>query len=65
MISQNVKYAVETTIMNIIEDVSLGFPGAIGSVDCIHVKWLMCSKDDRWHASGKEGCPLRQFPFEC
>ena len=30
----------------------LGSPGAIGSVDCTHEKWLMCSKDNQWLASG-------------
>jgi hypothetical protein len=30
----------------------LGFPGAAGSVDCTHVKWMMCAKDDKWLASG-------------
>ena len=39
----------------------LGFPGAIGSVDCTHVKWSMCSKDDRWLASDKEGYPTLSF----
>ena len=39
----------------------LGFPEAIGSVDSTHVKWSMCSKDDRWLASGKEGYPTLSF----
>jgi hypothetical protein len=39
----------------------LGFPGAVGSVDCTHVKWMMCAKDDKWLASGKEGYPTLSF----
>jgi hypothetical protein len=39
----------------------LGFPGAAGSVDCTHVKWMMCAKDDKWLASGKEGYPTLSF----
>ena len=35
----------------------LFFSVDIENVDCTHVKWLMCSKDDRWLASGKDILP--------
>ena len=35
----------------------LGFPGALGSVDCIHVNIVICAKDDNWLATTKEGIP--------
>ena len=40
------------------------FPGTIGKVDCTHVKWMMCSKDNRWLASGKESYSIMFFEAE-
>jgi hypothetical protein len=35
----------------------LGMPGAIGSVDCTHVRLQRCSKTLRWLCTGKESYP--------
>lgn len=35
----------------------LGFPGAIGSVDCVHVRWDKCPFSLRSSCKGKEGYP--------
>lgn len=39
----------------------LGFPGCFGSIDCTHVKWAACAKDDKWKATGKESYPTLSF----
>ena len=39
----------------------LGYPGGIGSIDCVHVHWGRCpAKDANYHA-GKSGFPTRVF----
>jgi hypothetical protein len=35
----------------------LGFPGAIGSIDCVHVQWDKCPVSLRSICKGKEGYP--------
>jgi hypothetical protein len=40
-----------------------GLPGAMGSVDVVHVKWSNCPKGDFNHAKGKELYP--SLAFEC
>ena len=40
---------------------SLGLPGCCGSMDCTHVKWTLCPKGKKHHASGKEGYPTLVF----
>ena len=39
----------------------LGLPGAVGSMDCTHVEWMMCPKGERFGAKGKEGYPTLAF----
>ena len=35
----------------------LGFPGCIGSTDCVHLRWERCPAGDRSLHKGKEGYP--------
>jgi hypothetical protein len=42
-------------VMSIYE--RMGIPGAIGSTDCVHVKWEMCPAGFRNFCTGKEGYP--------
>ena len=35
----------------------LGFPGCIGSTDCVHIRWERCPVGDRFLHKGKEGYP--------
>lgn len=39
----------------------LGFPGAIGSVGCVHVKWDKCPFSLRASCTGKEGYPTLAY----
>ena len=39
----------------------LGFPGAIGSVDCVHVRWDKCPFSLRSTCTGKEGYPTLAY----
>jgi hypothetical protein len=39
----------------------LGFPGAVGSIDCTHIKWSLCGKEIKWKATGKEGFASLSF----
>ena len=41
----------------------MGLPGAMGSVDVVHVKWSNCPSGDFNCAKGKESYPL--LAFEC
>jgi hypothetical protein len=38
-----------------------GFPGAVGSVDCVHRAWQRCPYDIRHLHIGKEGFPTRAY----
>jgi hypothetical protein len=40
---------------------ALGLPGCCGSMDCTHVKWTLCPKGKKHHASGKDGFPTLVF----
>jgi hypothetical protein len=42
---------------------SVGLPGACGSMDVVHVKWLNCSAVNYNRAKGKEG--YRTMAFQC
>jgi hypothetical protein len=42
---------------------SVGLPGACGSMDVVHVKWLSCIAGDANRAKGKEGYPT--LAFQC
>lgn len=44
---------------------SMGFPGAIGSVDCTHVSWAKCPAAHRSVYSGKEKHPTISFQVIC
>jgi hypothetical protein len=39
----------------------LGFPGAVGSIDCVHVRWDKCPFSLRSSCSGKEGYPTLAY----
>ena len=41
----------------------LGFPGAIGSMDCTHVHWGRCPPNLKWQCIGKEG--YSTIAFQC
>ena len=43
----------------------LGFPGCIGSIDCVHVHWERCPAMDASIHVGKEGYPTRVFEVVC
>ena len=40
---------------------ALGLHGAVGSMDCTHVKWVLCPNKKRFRAIGKEGFPTLAF----
>ncbi len=42
---------------------AVGLPGACGSIDVVHVKWLNRPAGDHNHAKGKEGYP--SLGFQC
>jgi hypothetical protein len=42
---------------------SVGLPGACGSIDVVHMKWLACPAGDYNRAKGKEGYP--SVAFQC
>eukprot|EP00965_Chrysotila_dentata_P078480 2585820-Pleurochrysis_carterae.AAC.1 len=43
----------------------LGFPGAICSIDGVHIHWARCPSK-QWAAhKGKEGCPTRVYNVAC
>jgi hypothetical protein len=42
---------------------SIGLPGACGSINVVHVKWLACLTGDYNRAKGKEGYPT--LAFQC
>jgi hypothetical protein len=42
---------------------SVGLPGACGSMDVVHVKWLACPTGNYNHAKGKESYPT--VGFQC
>jgi hypothetical protein len=52
-------YAPEGEALQQVMDVysRLGFDGAIGSTDCVHVKMDQCPGDLYWRCKGKEGYP--------
>ncbi len=39
----------------------LGFPGCLGSIDCVHIHWERCPAMDANTHCGKEGYPTRAF----
>jgi hypothetical protein len=39
----------------------LGLPGAIGSVDCVHIRWERCPAGERSLHKGKEGFPTLSY----
>jgi hypothetical protein len=40
----------------------IGFPGAVGSVDCVHIPWDRCPYEYRqMNRSGKDGFPTRVY----
>jgi Plant transposon protein len=39
----------------------LGFPGCIGSTDCVHIRWECCASGDRFLHKGKEGYPTLSY----
>ena len=39
----------------------LGFPGCIGSKDCVHIRWERCPVGDRFLHKGKEGYPTLAY----
>lgn len=39
----------------------LGFPGCIGSTDCVHIRWECCAAGDRFNHKGKEGYPTLSY----
>lgn len=41
----------------------LGFPGACGSIDCVHLQWDMCPAMEKNLYTGKEGYP--SVTYEC
>ena len=43
----------------------LGFPGCIGSTDCVHIKWERCSTGERFLHKGKEGFPTLSYEVTC
>ena len=42
---------------------AVGLPGACGSIDVVHIKWLNCPAGDFNRAKGKEGYP--SLGFQC
>jgi hypothetical protein len=43
----------------------LGFPGAIGSTDCVHIRWERCPVGHRFFHKGKEGYPTLSYEVTC
>lgn len=43
----------------------LGFPGCIGSTDCVHIKWERCAVGERILHKGKEGFPTLSYELTC
>ena len=39
----------------------LGFPGCIGSADCVHIRWERCPVEQRSFYKGKEGYPTLSY----
>jgi hypothetical protein len=39
----------------------LGFPGCIGSTDCVHIRWERCPVGERFLHKGKEGYPTLSY----
>ena len=39
----------------------LGFPGAVGSMDCTHIRWAACPAELTRACTGKELCPTLSF----
>jgi hypothetical protein len=39
----------------------LGFPGCIGSTDCVHIRWDRCASGERFLHKGKEGFPTLSY----
>lgn len=39
----------------------LGFPGCIGSTDCVHIRWDRCPVGERFYHKGKEGYPTLSY----
>lgn len=39
----------------------LGFPGCIGSTDCVHIRWECCASGERFLHQGKEGYPTLSY----
>lgn len=39
----------------------VGFPGCLGSIDCVHVPWDCCPAGHRTDCTGKEGYPTLAF----
>jgi hypothetical protein len=52
---------VEDLDMNGIEYARAGFPGCLGSIDCVHVRLWNCAANLKQVASGKEKFPSRAF----
>jgi hypothetical protein len=43
-----------------------GFPGAAGSVDCVHIPWDRCPYAyQQMNQSGKDGFPTRVYEVTC
>jgi hypothetical protein len=40
------------------ENAKRGFPGMLGSLDCMHWEWKNCPKALKGHYTGKEGSPM-------
>jgi hypothetical protein len=59
----------ETVILPKIEDLNVngieyslaGFPGCVGSIDCVHIRLWNCAANLKQVASGKEKFPSRAF----
>ena len=43
----------------------VGLPGAIGSTDCVHIRWERCPAGDRFHHKGKEGFTTLSYELTC
>ena len=57
-----VKFPTDEYLNRVLEVYSrLGLPGCVGIMDCTHIKWSMCPKGKRFHATGKEGYPTVSF----
>ena len=57
-----VKFPEQEELLDIMETYRmLGFPGAIGSVDCTHVRLNRCPNNLKWLCTGKEAYPSLSF----